>query len=92
MVRGGVTMDPTRASRVFISYRRQETAYPAGWLYDRLDDRFGDASQGSFRLPPSPSSARSWIALVLGGQFRTTNVARYVISEPAASRTVAVIT
>jgi hypothetical protein len=35
--------DPTRASRVFISYRREETAYPAGWLYDRLDDRFGDA-------------------------------------------------
>src|SRR5215217_8320128 len=27
--------------RIFISYRRQETAYPAGWLYDRLADRFG---------------------------------------------------
>jgi hypothetical protein len=26
--------------RIFISYRRQETAYPAGWLYDRLADRF----------------------------------------------------
>jgi hypothetical protein len=25
----------------FISYRREETAYPAGWLYDRLADRFG---------------------------------------------------
>lgn len=27
--------------RIFISYRRQETAYPAGWLFDRLADRFG---------------------------------------------------
>ena len=27
--------------RVFISYRREETAYPAGWLFDRLADRFG---------------------------------------------------
>jgi TIR domain len=27
--------------RVFISYRREETAYPAGWLYDRLAGRYG---------------------------------------------------
>jgi tetratricopeptide (TPR) repeat protein len=27
--------------RVFISYRREETAYAAGWLFDRLVDRFG---------------------------------------------------
>jgi hypothetical protein len=27
--------------RVFISYRREETAYPAGWLYDRLVVRYG---------------------------------------------------
>ena len=27
--------------RVFISYRRQETAYAAGWLFDRLVDRYG---------------------------------------------------
>lgn len=27
--------------RIFISYRREETAYPAGWLFDRLGDRFG---------------------------------------------------
>jgi TIR domain/Kelch motif len=26
--------------RIFISYRRQETAYPAGWLYDRLAERY----------------------------------------------------
>ena len=35
--------DPGAASRVFISYRREETAYPAGWLYDRLGERFGGA-------------------------------------------------
>jgi TIR domain len=27
--------------RIFVSYRREETAYPAGWLYDRLTDRYG---------------------------------------------------
>jgi hypothetical protein len=27
--------------RIFISYRREETAYAAGWLFDRLADRFG---------------------------------------------------
>src|SRR5690349_12629164 len=26
---------------IFISYRRQEAAFPAGWLYDRLRYRFG---------------------------------------------------
>jgi TIR domain len=29
------------AGRIFISYRRDETGYAAGWLYDRLTDRFG---------------------------------------------------
>lgn len=33
---------PATPGRIFISYRRQETAYPAGWLYDRLADRFGE--------------------------------------------------
>ena len=28
-------------SRIFISYRREETAYPAGWLFDRLRAGFG---------------------------------------------------
>ena len=27
--------------RVFISYRRDDTAYPAGWLYDRLANQYG---------------------------------------------------
>ena len=29
------------SGRVFISYRRQDSAYPAGWLYDRLVERLG---------------------------------------------------
>ena len=29
--------------RIFVSYRREDTAYPAGWLYDRLAERFGIA-------------------------------------------------
>jgi hypothetical protein len=28
------------ADRVFISYRREETAYAAGWLFNNLADRF----------------------------------------------------
>src|SRR6266566_9099778 len=32
---------PAASGRIFISYRREETAYPAGWLFDRLADRFG---------------------------------------------------
>src|SRR6516225_1540694 len=27
--------------RIFMSYRRDDTAYPAGWLYDRLAGHFG---------------------------------------------------
>src|SRR5215203_3136007 len=27
--------------RIFISYRREETAYPAGWLFDRLEEVCG---------------------------------------------------
>lgn len=33
---------PTPAGRIFISYRRQETAYPAGWLFDRLVKHYGE--------------------------------------------------
>ena len=34
---------PAAPGRIFISYRREETAYPAGWLYDRLADHFGSS-------------------------------------------------
>ena len=27
--------------RIFMSYRREDTSFPAGWLYDRLVSRFG---------------------------------------------------
>ncbi len=29
------------SGRIFLSYRREDTAYAAGWLYDRLAERFG---------------------------------------------------
>jgi hypothetical protein len=32
---------PATSGRIFMSYRREETAYAAGWLHDRLTDRFG---------------------------------------------------
>jgi hypothetical protein len=35
---------PLAAGRIFISYRREETAYPAGWLFAQLAEHFG-ASQ-----------------------------------------------
>jgi TIR domain len=35
------TDPPSAPGRIFISYRREDTAYPAGWLYDRLADHYG---------------------------------------------------
>jgi TIR domain len=32
---------PGASGRIFISYRREETAYPAGWLFDRLAGHLG---------------------------------------------------
>jgi hypothetical protein len=32
---------PAATGRIFISYRREETAYPAGWLFDRLVEHLG---------------------------------------------------
>jgi TIR domain/Kelch motif len=39
----GLMVDSASPSpaRIFVSYRREETAYPAGWLYERLADRYG---------------------------------------------------
>lgn len=34
-------VQPATPGRIFVSYRRQDSAYPAGWLYDRLAERFG---------------------------------------------------
>ena len=35
---------PVPYGRIFISYRREETAYPASWLFDRLTEHFGEGS------------------------------------------------
>ena len=32
----------TEPRPIFISYRREDSAYPAGWLFDRLSQHFGD--------------------------------------------------
>lgn len=32
---------PRKSGRIFISYRRDETDFPAGWLYERLAAHFG---------------------------------------------------
>ena len=32
--------------RIFMSYRREETAYSAGWLFDRLVGHFGRPAGG----------------------------------------------
>jgi ABC-type amino acid transport substrate-binding protein len=32
---------PAAPGRIFISYRRNDTDFPAGWLYERLAERFG---------------------------------------------------
>ena len=32
---------PAAAGRIFISYRRSEADFPAGWLYDHLVAQFG---------------------------------------------------
>src|SRR3954469_9297982 len=34
---------PKAQNRIFMSYRRQETEYPAGWLFDRLTEHFRGA-------------------------------------------------
>lgn len=35
------TSSPAALGWIFMSYRREETAYPAGWLYNRLSVHFG---------------------------------------------------
>jgi hypothetical protein len=41
VVRRIVAETPPSANRIFISYRRDETAYAAGWLFDRLAEQYG---------------------------------------------------
>jgi hypothetical protein len=35
-------MGARASGAIFISYRREDTAYPAGWLFDRLADTYGE--------------------------------------------------
>jgi ABC-type amino acid transport substrate-binding protein len=34
---------PAAPGRIFINYRRDDTDFPAGWLYERLASRFGES-------------------------------------------------
>lgn len=36
-----VASELASSGSIFISYRREDSAYPAGWLFDRLADHFG---------------------------------------------------
>jgi len=38
-----VSQPAPQTTGIFISYRRRDTAYPAGWLYERLITKFGRA-------------------------------------------------
>jgi hypothetical protein len=40
---GIATTASTPVGRIFICYRREDTAYPAGWLYGKLVEHFGRA-------------------------------------------------
>lgn len=35
------TSPPVAPNRIFVSYRRDDTAYPSGWLFDKLTQHFG---------------------------------------------------
>jgi hypothetical protein len=34
---------PSSVGRIFVCYRREDTRYPAGWLFEKLAEHFGDA-------------------------------------------------
>jgi len=36
-----MTASVSGSGGIFISYRREDTPYPAGWLYERLADHYG---------------------------------------------------
>ena len=36
-----ISSNPPLPGQIFISYRREDSAYPAGWLFDRLAEHFG---------------------------------------------------
>ena len=52
--RGGMVAEAP-GSRVFISYRREDSGYPAGWLFDQLAASLG--ADRVFKLTPEPSGA-----------------------------------
>ena len=57
---------PEVPARIFISYRREDTAYPAGWLFDRLTVHFRggqvfkDVDSSSLATTSSRPSPERW--------------------------------
>jgi hypothetical protein len=50
------TSSSARASgRILMSYRRQETAYATGWLFDRLAERYGRLRSSRTSILCSPA-------------------------------------
>jgi hypothetical protein len=52
------------AGRIFVSYRRAETAPQAGWLYDRLAERFGRPQVVKDAAPAAAASCDVLLALI----------------------------
>ena len=52
------------AGRIFVSYRRAETAPQAGWLYDRLAERFGRPQVIKDVAPAAAASCDVLLALI----------------------------
>jgi hypothetical protein len=67
---------PAASGRIFMSYRLEETSYPAGWLHDRLPDRYGDGQifkdvdsiqSEAVNLYEAPASGNYWAASSVSG-------------------------
>jgi Tol biopolymer transport system component len=64
--------------RIFISYRRDDAAYPAGWLFDRLAERFG--KEQIFKDVDSIELGEDFVAEI-GEAVGSTDVLLAVIGE-----------
>jgi CHAT domain/TIR domain len=78
--------------RIFISYRRQDTAYPADWLYDRLVAAYGgqvfkdvdSTPHGHYVYTVAEAVGSSDVLLVLiGDQWITDQAGRRRLDDPS---------
>ena len=66
---------PAATGRIFVSYRREETAYPAGWLFDR-ETQENSPGDGCNTVPESDLAELRAVLVFLNGQgsYRVDNV------------------